>query len=260
MYAQWIGGPTVLLELGFFTLLTDPMLGESFVMNGHPSTGAERVELHRQAPVPESLDLSALDLLLVSHLHTDHFDAAAVARLDKSVPIIAPTANVARLREWGFRNVTGLAWGESHTLSNGSQTLEITATPARHGLRDDTNEDLGIVNGYIIRCGSESVFWTGDTVWFDGLAEIQQQAGPVTLLLPHMGAVGTDGPWGRMTLDAAEAARLIDLFKPTVVIPIHHHTFDHYVEPISALQDALSSHPRTARLMVLAEGETWGNQ
>jgi hypothetical protein len=36
------------------------------------------------------------------------------------------------------------------------------------------------------------------------------QRGPVDVLVPHLGAVGRDGPWGLMTMDAEEAAHLIE--------------------------------------------------
>ena len=40
---EWIGGPTYLLQLGSFKILTDPMLGaksdSAFVIKKHPSTG-----------------------------------------------------------------------------------------------------------------------------------------------------------------------------------------------------------------------------
>lgn len=73
---QWIGGPTVLLQLGTTRILTDPMFGEgprAFIMSGHPSTGEERAEIARTAPLP-AFDAETLDIVIVSHLHTDHFD------------------------------------------------------------------------------------------------------------------------------------------------------------------------------------------
>lgn len=254
----WIGGPTVLLDLGGLRILTDPMFGEgpaAFVMRGHPSTGAERADVARAGPLPP-VDVHAIDAIVVSHLHTDHFDDVASERLPKHLPVFAPHPNVEAIAARGFGDVTGIGWGESHAWPD--EGVEIVAVPARHSADDAVNADLGVVNGYVLTYprpdGRGALYWTGDTVWFDGLAEVRRHAGDVELLLAHLGAVGTGGPWGRMTMNAAEGARLVELFRPDVVVPIHHHTFDHYVEPVAAFERALAERDVPTRLVVLEEG------
>lgn len=258
---RWIGGPTFQLDLGRFKLLTDPMFSsgpEAFVMHGHPSTGEERAFIARAGEMP-ALDVGALDWVVVSHLHSDHFDREAVSRLPKDVPVLAPAVQASKLEAWGFGSVRGMEWWESVQLPAGSESIEITALPARHSADEAANEMLGIVNGYAVRhrgAGDDFlVYWTGDTVWFEGVPEIRRRLGDVQLVVPHIGAVGRDGPWGRMTMDAAEARRLMDLFAPARIIPIHHHTFSHYVEPVDALVRLVAATPLAARLHVLREGE-----
>ncbi len=261
---QWIGGATMLLREGPFRILTDPVFGTgpaAFVMRGHPSTGAEYAEIARLAPLPP-LDLEGLDLLLLSHLHSDHFDAVAAGRLDKGLLAVAPSAQAETLRQRGFTSVRGLDWWQEMTLERDGERLRVLAVPARHSADDAVNADLGVVNGYVIERRAadgqtQTLYWTGDTVWFDGMEEIARRVGRPHLLLPHLGAVGTGGPWGRMTLNAEEARRLVLLFLPEAVIPIHHHTFAHYVEPVSAFAAALRDTPFAARLALLAEGDTW---
>ncbi|HEX6608161.1 MAG TPA: MBL fold metallo-hydrolase [Chloroflexia bacterium] len=266
MQFQWLGGPTFLLEWDRFRVLTDPIFGEgpaAFVLNRHPSTGAAQAPIARLAPLPPAR-LDGLDLLLLSHLHRDHFDAPAAERLDKQVRVAVPRPDAAAVRRWGFASVWGLTWWQYFTLEKDGARLRVTALPARHAADDAVNTDMGLVNGYLIeyRTAQEhySVYWTGDTVWFDGLTVIREQAGRPDLLVPHMGAVGADGPRGRLTLDATEATHLIDLFQPATVIPVHHHTFAHYVEPIDRLKSALQATPYAGRLVVLREGESWATQ
>ena len=263
MHFQWLGGPTFLLEWDQFRVLTDPMFGEgpaAFVMNRHPSTEAAQAPIARLAPLPP-VQLDGLDLVLVSHQHRDHFDAPAAERLDKNLRVAVPRPDAATVRRWGFAYVWGINWWEHFTLEKDGARLRVMALPARHAADEAVNADMGLVNGYLIeyRAGPEryTIYWTGDTVWFDGLTLIRERIGRPDLLVPHMGAVGADGPRGRLTLDAAEAVRLIDLFQPATVIPIHHHTFAHYVEPIAVLATALRDTPYADRLVVLREGETW---
>jgi L-ascorbate metabolism protein UlaG (beta-lactamase superfamily) len=249
------------LVLGRFTLLTDPMFSTgtaAFVMNGHPSTGEDYATIARAGEVPE-LDLDTVDGVVVSHLHSDHFDREARDRLPKDLRVVAPEAQAARLGAWGFRFVQSLEWWKTFRMEAEGERLLVTAVPARHAVDDAANEMLGVVNGYVIRhrrAGDEfALYWTGDTVWFDGLHDIRRRMGDIHLVVPHIGAVGRDGPWGRMTLDAAEARQLLDLFAPAQMVPIHHHTFSHYVEPVDALEALLVDPIQAARLRTLREGE-----
>ncbi len=259
---RWIGGPTFELTLGRFRLLSDPVFGSgaaAFFMNGHPSTGEERAAIARAGALPD-VRVEGLDLVLVSHLHSDHFDPVARELLPHSTPVVAPSPQTGRIRQWGFGSVRGLGWGDAWSAERSGERLEIVAVPARHAADDATNEMLGVVNGYVIThltdAGRYSLYWTGDTVWFDGLEEIRRTTGDHDLLIPHVGAVGRGGPWGRMTLDAVEGARLMRLFRGARTIPVHHHTFSHYVEPVEALVAELEGTPCAARLKVLAEGES----
>jgi len=264
MRLMWVGGPTTRLELGSFRVLTDPMLGdgpEAFVMRRHPTTGELNVPIPRLTALPE-LDLDDVDLVLTSHLHSDHFDGRAVERLDHGVPIVAPTPNVAQLHDWGFRDVTGIDWRDTHTLSKQGEQLSVTALPAHHAHDSRADHDLGAVNGYLVEHTAPNsvfrIYWTGDTVWFDLLRDVAAALPPVDLLLPHLGGVGsTGGPWGMISLDAVEGTRVTEAVGPDVVIPIHHSTYPFYVEPVSAFVRLLVASAYTGRVLVLREGETW---
>jgi L-ascorbate metabolism protein UlaG (beta-lactamase superfamily) len=65
-----------------------------------------------------------------------------------------------------------------------------------------------------------------------------------------------DGPWGLMTLNSEEAIKLADLMEPQAIIPIHHHTFSHYVESVNLFQERLQDSKYGKRLFILREGET----
>jgi N-acyl-phosphatidylethanolamine-hydrolysing phospholipase D len=259
---RWIGGPTFELHLGDLTLLTDPMFSQgpaAFIMNGHPSTGEDGARIARAGVVPV-VDVTAVDLLVVSHLHSDHFDREAVERLRKDLLILVPSSQHEILRGWGFTNIRSINWWETHTLDHGSDQIQITAVPARHSADDAANEMLGVVNGYVIPHRSQHgllrLYWTGDTVWFNELNDMRRRVGEIDVVVPHIGAVGRGGPWGRMTLDAQEAKRLSELFAPALLIPLHHHTFSHYVEPVDALVNLMNRSGAQTRLRVLREGES----
>lgn len=260
MHLLWVGGPTARIEIGSFRIFTDPMLGEgpeAFIMRRHPSTGELNVPIARLAPLP-SVDIDELDMVIASHLHSDHFDTRAIERLNKQLEIVAPTAHLPQLRDWGFTHLTGLEWQEERTWSKDGERLRVLALPAHHAHDEQADHELGVVNGYLIEHEAHgktfAVYWTGDTVWFDALAETAEKLPPLDLLLPHMGGVGKEGgPWGMISLDAVEGTRVVELTNPKTVIPLHHSTFTFYVEPITEL--AASRY--AGDLVILREGESW---
>ena len=264
MRLQWVGGPTTRIEIGSFRILTDPMFGEgpeAFVMRRHPSTGELGVPIARLAPLP-SVALDDLDMVIASHLHADHFDPVAVERLDNGVQLVAPTTNVKQLQEWGFDRVCGMQWQQERTWEKDGERLRVLALPAHHAHDDKSNHELGVVNGYLVEHHAPGsvfrIYWTGDTVWFDALTPTAEALPPINLLLPHLGGVGKDGgPWGMISLDAIEGTLVAELVDPDTIIPIHHSTFDFYVEPIDEFVRQLAASTYTGRLIAMREGESW---
>ena len=138
----WLGGATMELRFGAFRLLTDPVLADgpiAFYMDGHPSTGEDGAPIRRYAPVPP-VQLDGLDALLLSHTHSDHFDAAARERVPRSLWGIAPADQVLRLESWGFDVIEGAIPGEEHHLERAGEILRIVVLPAQHS-HDDATRD-----------------------------------------------------------------------------------------------------------------------
>lgn len=257
---QWIGGPTFVLQLGSFKILTDPMLGPvsdtGFMIKKHPSTGQMNAAIKRLVP-PAPFDTSGIDLLLISHLHADHFDGAAKSFLQKQLPAITPASNRDMLVQWGFRNTRGLPWADTAQLVKGADTLRIIAVKARHAAEEPLNSELGEVNGYVLEYRSGRaryrIYWSGDTVWFDDLQSLLQY-GRIDLFIPHMGAVGADGHIGRRGLNTDETLQIIRLLQPARIIPVHHTTFTHYVEPVAVLYNAVRKTSFRKKIVAVREG------
>lgn len=258
---QWIGGPTYVLHLGSFKVLTDPMFcpkGDSaFIIWQHPTTGQLNAPITRLV-APVKFDMSNIDLLLISHPHADHVDKQARETLPKNLHVVGPAVNKAIFEGWGWTDVTGLNWDDTTALRKGPESLKIIAVQARHAANDPLKTQLGKGNGYIIEYSNGSelyrIYWTGDTVWFDDIAGYPKY-GKIDLLVPDMGSVGSDGKIGRRDLNASDCLMIANTVNPAHIIPVHHSTFSMYVEPISVFKDTLSKTKFRKRLHILKAGE-----
>jgi L-ascorbate metabolism protein UlaG (beta-lactamase superfamily) len=257
---QWRGGPTALLELDGLRLLTDPVLGPrgkaAFFLPKHPSTGLENAPVARYTDPPGE-PLGPLDLVLLSHNHADHFDGVAKETLPRDVLFVLPPDAVEPMRAAGFTRLSPLDWDEQTVVPTRAGQLHILAVPARHSHDPELDATLGKGNGYVLRwegTAPYTIYWTGDSVFTEDMQAVAQRAAPLDLWLPHLGAVGVDGPRGLRTLDADEAVEAALLLQPRNVVPIHHTTFGHYREPVTAFVQQAQVRGLPARVEVPVDG------
>jgi L-ascorbate metabolism protein UlaG (beta-lactamase superfamily) len=121
-----IGGPTALVEIDGFRLLTDPTFdapGEDYQL---PHVKLEKLV----GPAMSAADVGEIDAVLLSHdQHSDNLDHSGRDFLKQAKRVLTTEAGAGRLGG----NTEGFApWGSTE-LKKGGQTLTITATPARHG-------------------------------------------------------------------------------------------------------------------------------
>ena len=143
----------------------------------------------------------------------------------------------------------------------GAARLRITAVPAHHSHDEGLDASLGKGNGYLLSWEGAApyrVYWTGDSILSDDMRQVAARYAGLDLWLPHLGAVGLDGTLGLRTMNAEEAVEAMILLRPRQVIPIHHTTFGHYREPLSAFVQRVRSSGMGDRLTLVDDGETVG--
>jgi L-ascorbate metabolism protein UlaG (beta-lactamase superfamily) len=221
-----IGGPTVLIELDGWRLLTDPTFD--------PAGGAYRFgwgtgSVKTAGPAIPADQLGAIDAVLLTHEHhEDNLDPAGRAMLPQA-GVVVTTASGARTLGGSAR---GLRAGESTTLTGeGRPDLVVTATPCRHG-PPLSHPIVGDVIGFAIG----GLWITGDTVLYDGVSEAAAKL-DVDVVLLHLGGVKfpVTGPL-RYTMNAREGLELVRLIKPRVTIPIHYEGWKHFREGRAAIE------------------------
>jgi len=168
---------TLLVELGGLTVLVDPMLADPHTLapveNTAPAAANPLVEL----PVTAAAIAADAQVVLVTHLHQDHFDPAAEALIDRATPILCQRADHARLAAKGFTDVRAV----DSSVDVGD--LTVTRVAARHTLGDHEHA-LGPCSGFVMTAPGEPVLHiAGDCVWCPELAAVIEEHEPEVIVV-----------------------------------------------------------------------------
>ncbi|HEY1853617.1 MAG TPA: MBL fold metallo-hydrolase [Solirubrobacterales bacterium] len=243
-----VGGPTVLIELGGWRLLTDPTFdpaGGSYSFG--LGTGSEKLA----GPALGTEQLGEIDAALVSHdHHEDNLDAAGRELLPSVGTVVTTASGAKRLRGELGEAVRGLEPGATTTLrAEGKPPLEVLATPCRHG-PPLSHPLVGDVVGFALRPEGEerqAVWVSGDTVLYGGVREAARRL-DVDVALLHLGGVRfpISGPL-RYTMNAAEAIELTGELAPRVAVPIHYEGWKHFRQDRAQAEEELADAPAAVR-------------
>jgi L-ascorbate metabolism protein UlaG (beta-lactamase superfamily) len=247
-----IGGPTALIEVGGFRFLTDP----TFDPPG--DYALPHVTLRKTTgPAFPADRIGPIDAVLLSHdQHADNLDHGGRACLPQAGRVLTTVAGARRL---GGGNVEGLEpWATSRLTKPDGRTVEITATPARHGPAGI--EPLsGDVIGFVLSFGDPAtrpVYVTGDTVWYDGVAEVARRFRPGVVVL-FAGAAQTRGPF-HLTMDTNDAVEAAATFADAVIVPVHTEGWAHFTQSADDLARTFGALGFGARLRPLEPGVPTG--
>jgi L-ascorbate metabolism protein UlaG (beta-lactamase superfamily) len=226
----WFGHATFLLKSpGGKRILFDPWV------TGNPS-----------AP-PAAKKIGDLDLLLVTHGHSDHTgDAVAIGRAS-GAQVVAPFELAVWLQKKGLQNVTGMNPGG--TLN--ALGLSITMVPAVHS--SSVEEDgqmvyLGVATGYVVRFEDGlTIYYAGDTSIFGDMRLIGEMYRPQIAFLP-IGDFYTMGP--------EQAAKASEMLGVSQIVPMHYGTFPVLTGTPARLRELVSG--RGVQVLELRPGETAG--
>lgn len=203
MRITYLGHASLLIEIGGLKFLTDPLLRRRVM------------HLRRVAPEATPAQLAGVDLILISHAHHDHLDTRSLKLIGGEPRVLCPEP---------ARRAVAAAGLAPEVMGVGGFTLagdvEVEAVRAEHDGRRFPHDRRSDALGFLLRAAGESVYFAGDTGWFEEIGEV----GEVDVaLLPVAGWGPRLGPGH---LDPDEAARAAARIAPRVAIPIHWGTYE----------------------------------
>lgn len=245
MELQLLRNATLKLVYAGRTLLIDPDFGPR---HSRPSFTSRSPNPMVELPASIKAILHGVELVIVSHLHQDHFDAVAKASVPKSLPIICQPGDEVAIREAGFEDVTPLAeevvW----------KSITLTRHEGSHGL-GPVVEKMGPVMGFSLEAADEPrVYWAGDTVLYPPVADVLLRTAP-DVVVTHSCGARWDGDL--IVMDAAQTVAVCEAVPDAVVVATHMEALDHATITRRDLRQAAEEKAiGEDRLRIPADGET----
>jgi L-ascorbate metabolism protein UlaG (beta-lactamase superfamily) len=250
----FVGTATTILRLGSFTLLTDP----NFLHQGQRAYLGKGLWSRRLTePAMAPADLPALDAVLLSHLHGDHFDRVARAELSREQPVLTTVEAARTLSRWGF-DADGIPVWDTRDLVRGDETLTVTALPAVHA-RGLLGKLLPPVMGTLLehrRHGGATrrVYLSGDTLTGPHLEEIVARHPDIDVAVVHLG--GTRVLFHTVTMDGEQGVDFLRRVQPAQAVPVHHDDYRIFRSPLSDFRSRAAEAGLAHLVRPVRRGET----
>ena len=158
-------------------------------------------------------DVGAVDYILCTHGHFDHFaDAIPLAR-ETDATLISTFEIVSFAETQGIANIHPLHIGGGYDFPFGRAKM----TPAVHGGQvhgDETGQFTTMPGGFLLHIDGKRIYHAGDTAL---TLDMQLLRGQADVAILPIGDNFTMGP--------EDAATAVGFIEPEVVIPVHYDTW-----------------------------------
>jgi L-ascorbate metabolism protein UlaG (beta-lactamase superfamily) len=164
------------------------------------------------AAVTEFKALPSPDIILITHIHGDHFSVPVLQAVTGDHTTIIAPRNI-------YEKMPAELQAKAHVLANGEKTtvdmIPIDAVPAYNTTEARANfHPKGRDNGYVLTLGGKRIYIAGDTEESSTLAHLRNiYVAFIPMNLPYT-----------QTVDAA--AKWVKEFRPQYVYPYHYRNMD----------------------------------
>ncbi len=189
------------IDVEGFGIVTDPVFAGRY--------GFRR----RKIPIPPAQSRAGTRLILVSHAHMDHLDTETIAMFPDSAIVLCPWTVTGYLEESG-REFRIMRPGDTYEYPHGKVVAVAADHPGRRFSLRKSSTDGAI--GFVITTPFGTVYYSGDTGYFEGMIDIGTAWQPEIAIL-------------NMTshLSGRSAVRAVWATRAKAVIPVHFGAYDY---------------------------------
>jgi len=255
---QFIGTATVLIRYRGLTIMTDP----NFLHKGeHVHLGYGLTSQRRTNPAIDFDKLPPIDLVILSHMHDDHFDKLVQEKLPRNTPIVTNKEASEALKRLGFTQRFALSVWDRLEVTKGDARVRITSTPGRHGAAG-VSVLLPKVMGSVLDFGANAdtpdyrMYISGDTLVYDDIQTIPQRFPGIDLALLHLGGTRILGVF-KVTMDGKDGVQMLQIIRPKKAIPIHYNDYDVFKSPLADFAREVKAAGLEEGVVYLEHGESY---
>lgn len=212
----FVGHATVLIQIGPYNFLTDPVWCE--YAGPQQGRGPKRI-----CPAGIALEeLPTIHAVLLSHNHYDHMDLATLRWLHArfAMPIYTGMGNSWYLPK-NF-HVVEMDWWQSALFNE----LKLVYIPAQHGSgRGMRDQNSALWGGFSILHGEDHCFFAGDTGYSSHFKEIHARIGAPRIALLPIGAYEPRDLMRYMHMNPEDAFQAHKDLHSKCSLAIHYRTF-----------------------------------
>ncbi len=245
MQIQLIRNATLRLTYGGQLLLIDPYFAPKHTL---PAYADKSMNPLVDLPITPDEIVDGVQAVIVSHLHSDHWDGAAKDALPKNLPLFCQPGNEDSIRGDGFEDVRPI---QDQVVWNG---ITITRTEGQHG-DAQTVRLMGPVSGFVFEAeGEPRLYWAGDTIWYEAVEQVVHEKQPDVIISHSCGARWKGS--APIVMDAEQTVALCKAAAKSLIIATHMEALDHATVSREDLRRYADAHGISAQqLLIPADGE-----
>ena len=251
MQISFVRHATFVFGAGGRRVMVDPMLAAAEATGPVANTPNQRRNPLVDLPFGDEGTLALLeetDVVLVTHVHNDHWDDRARDLLPKQTPILCQPEDWDEISASGFRRVTpvenGLEWSG----------LSLTRTGGRHGT-GEIGHSMAPASGFVVRAeASPTLYVAGDTIWCPEVEEALDAHSPDVVIVNAGAAQLLEGD--PITMTAEDVARVCHALPDALVVAVHMEAINHCLLTRDELRGELQREGLAQRVEIPADGET----
>lgn len=250
-----IRNATLKVEYAGKKFLIDPMLSPKDGFPGFPGTLNSHVANPTvDLPLPLS-EILAVDVVILTHTHQDHWDDTAKTVISKDMLIFTQNSR----DQWDIQ----MSWfRNSRALEERNEFDGITLikTPGQHGrgeiLEGLMGDILGNVCGLVFKHPNEKTLYiAGDTVWYKGVEQTLKQYKPDVIVLNSGDArVLPNEP---IIMGKKDVYEVYKAAPSATIISSHMEAVNHATLSRKDLRAFLLEQGMTSRVLVPEDGESY---
>ncbi|MGJ7922143.1 MBL fold metallo-hydrolase [Neobacillus sp. LXY-4] len=251
MNIQQIRNATVVVQYAGKKFLIDPFLADKGTYPPFPNS-LRQDQNNPLVGLPISIDniISNLDAVIVTHLHLDHWDAAAKEVLPKDIKMFVQNeADAAEILKAGFQNVEVL------TKSTSFEDIQLIKTKGEHG-RGEILKLAGQVCGVVFKHRNEkTLYFAGDTVWNEAVQEVIETHKPEIIVVNGGENQFLEG--GSLVMGKDDIYEVYKAAPHAKIISVHMEAVNHWTLSREELKSFISEKGISSDILVPDDGESY---